>query len=63
MDSHLEYEYATATVDKRRRQQARELKKLAKEGWQVLSVRPGTMFAGLSNTSEALLRRASADSK
>jgi hypothetical protein len=44
-------------VDNRRRQQARELKKLAKEGWQVLSVRPGTMFAGLSTMSEALLRR------
>ncbi|HBH57397.1 MAG TPA: hypothetical protein DEP82_01030 [Arthrobacter bacterium] len=57
MDSHPEYEYATVTVDNRRWQQARELKKLAKEGWQVLSVRPGTMFVGLSTTSTALRRR------
>lgn len=57
MDNHPEYEYMTVRVDNRPRQQARELKKLAKEGWQVLSVRPGTMFAGLSTTSDALLRR------
>jgi hypothetical protein len=58
MDNNPEYEYKTVRVDNRPRQQARDLKKLAKEGWEVLSVRPGTMFPGLSTTSDALLRRA-----
>lgn len=57
MDDNPEYEYTTVRVDNRPRQQARELKKLAKEGWEVLSVRPATMFAGLRTTSDALLRR------
>jgi hypothetical protein len=58
MESHLEYEYKTVPVDNRPRKQIRELKKLAKDGWQVIAVRPGTIFAGLSTTSDALLRRA-----
>lgn len=57
MDSHPEYEYITVPVDNRPRQRAKELKKLSKAGWQVLSVRPGTLFAGLSTNSLALCRR------
>jgi hypothetical protein len=65
MDNYpdYEYEYGTVPVDSRPRQQAKELKKLAKKGWQVLSVRPGTMFSGLSITSDAHLRRVRSRSK
>ncbi|MDQ0798918.1 DUF4177 domain-containing protein [Arthrobacter sp. SLBN-112] len=58
MESQPEYEYKTVPVDSRPRKQIRELKKLAKEGWEVISVRPGTFFSDLSSTSDALLRRA-----
>ena len=36
---------------------ARRRLALRRAAWQVLSVCPGTMFAGLSTTSEAVLRR------
>lgn len=57
MENQPEYEYKTVAVDNRLRKQIRELKKMAKEGWQVISVRPGTFFSGLSTTSDAVLRR------
>ncbi|NUP58139.1 MAG: hypothetical protein HOQ04_07630 [Pseudarthrobacter sp.] len=57
MDSNPEYEYVTIPVDNRPRQQAKELKKLAKAGWEVVAIRPGTMFANLSATPQALCRR------
>ncbi|MHC6594119.1 DUF4177 domain-containing protein [Arthrobacter sp. C152] len=57
MDNNQEYEYVTIPVDSRPRQQAKELKKLAKAGWEVVAIRPGTMFANLSATPQALCRR------
>ena len=57
MDSTPDYEYVTIQVDRRPRQQAKELKKLAKAGWEVVAIRPGTMFANLSSAPQALCRR------
>lgn len=57
MDITPDYEYVTVPVDSRPRQQAKELKKLAKAGWEVVSIRPGTMFANLSTAPQALCRR------
>jgi hypothetical protein len=52
-----EYEYKTVVVDRRPRRQAKELKKLAKDGWEVVSVRPRTAFPWGSTTDDATLRR------
>jgi hypothetical protein len=57
MDENNDFEYVTVLVEGRPRQQIKQLKKLAKEGWQVLSVKPATMFSRLSVASNALLRR------
>jgi len=57
MDEYTDFEYVTVLVEGRPRQQTKQLKKLAKESWQVLSVQPVTMFSRLSSASNALLRR------
>lgn len=58
MDENTNSEYVTVLVEGRSRQQKKQLKKLIQEGWQVLSVKPVTMFSRLSGASNALLRRA-----
>jgi Domain of unknown function (DUF4177) len=52
-----EYEYKTVVVDRRPRRQARELKKLAKDGWELVAVRPRTALSWGSTTDDATLRR------
>jgi hypothetical protein len=53
-----EYEYKTVVVDRRPRRQARELKKLAKDGWEVVAVPPPrTALSWGSTTDDATLRR------
>lgn len=61
MENQVSYEYLTVQVDVRPRRQAKELKKLAKDGgWEVVSIRAGTYFADLSQASTAVLRRVTA---
>ncbi|BAS11719.1 hypothetical protein AHiyo8_00220 [Arthrobacter sp. Hiyo8] len=57
MNNDPDYEYMTVLVDRRPRKQSRELKKLAKNGWEVVSVRPRSGFSWSSNTDDATLRR------
>lgn len=52
-----QYEYKTVPVDSHHRKQARELNKLVKEGWEVVSVRRRTLFPWASNEFDATLRR------
>lgn len=57
MNENTDFEYVTVLVEGRPGQQTKQLKKLTREGWQVLSVKPVTMFSRLSGGSNALLRR------
>lgn len=57
MNENTDFEYVTVLVDGRPGQQTKQLKKLIRAGWQVLSVKPVTMFSCLSGASNALLRR------
>jgi hypothetical protein len=57
MNEQADYEYRTVTVDNDRGRQMRLLSKLAKQGWEILAIRPRTQFERGSDTSEATLRR------
>ncbi len=57
MNNDPDYEYMTVIVDRRPSKQIRELKKLAKKGWEIVSVRPQSGFTWASNTDDATLRR------
>jgi hypothetical protein len=57
MNGQADFEYTTVIVDNDPRRQLRMLKKLTRQGWQVLAIRPSTVYSWASDTSEATLRR------